>query len=214
MPSAKTLTRPRAAARGHPLRGAGEGLPGRISDVPHRHRCRRHVYRSRRDRRRSARRCSPRCPRPRTTLRSASSTASLGWPGGSASNARALLARDRAHRPRHHGRDQRAPRTQGRKARAADHRRAIATSSRCARASRTIATICACRRPSSWCRAICASGCASGCAPTAASRRRSIRPRSTPRSRVLRDERVEAVAVCYLHAWRDPTPRTGDARRR
>ena len=51
---------------------------------------------------------------------------------------------------------------------------------------------------------ICGSACASGCAPTAGSRRRSIRPRSTARSRLCKRERVEAVAVCYLHAWRDP----------
>ena len=55
--------------------------------------------------------------------------------------------------------------------------RAIATLSRCARASRTIATTCACRRPCLWCRARAAWACASACASTArsnAARRRSL----------------------------------------
>ena len=62
----------------------------------------------RRDRR------SPRCPRRPTTRRSASSPASRSWPRCSASTRAALLRGDRAHRPRHHGRDQRAARAQGR----------------------------------------------------------------------------------------------------
>ncbi len=65
-------------------------------------------------------------------------------------------------------------------------------------------TICACRRPNSWFRASCGSACASGCGLTAGSRRRSIR-RSLGRAiEVLKREQVEAVAVCYLHAYRDP----------
>ena len=63
-----------------------------LGDVPHRHRCRRHVYRSRRDRRRAARRRSPRCRRPRTTRRSACSTGSNSWPPRLGLDRAALLA--------------------------------------------------------------------------------------------------------------------------
>ena len=65
---------------------------------------------------------------------------------------------------------------------------------------------------SRWCRARAGSACASGCASTAPWRRRSTRRSLAGRHRAgWRSAGVDAVAVCYLHSYRNAAPRAGDA---
>ena len=87
---------PPQAGEGVPYRGfaisipspaCGGGLGWGHRHVPHRHRCRRHLYRSGRDRCRAARRPWQKCPRRRRTRRSACSTVSNSSPRASASTA-------------------------------------------------------------------------------------------------------------------------------
>ena len=187
---------------------------GALSHVPHRDRRRRHLHRSGGGRRR--RRVDDRQGRldARRSVARRAWRGWSGWPRRSASSCAALLARDRAHRPRHDGRDQRAARAQGRAGRAADDR----GPSRRARDARG-----AQGRPlRSAPAAAGAAGAArsaprrarAACAPTAGSRRRSTRPRSPTAIAELDAAEVEAVAVCYLHAYRDPPARAADRRRR
>ena len=59
-------------------------------------------------------------------------------------------------------------------------------------------------RPSPSCRAPCASGYGNECGSTALWRPPSIVRSLSRRHRLPRKAGVEAVAVCYLHAYRDP----------
>ena len=117
----------------------------------------------------------------------------------------ALLARHRPHRPRHHGRDQRAARAQGRQGRPADHRGPSRRHRDARGAEGRSLQPAPCRRPSQL-------------VPRA--RRLGVRERmradgrvETPLDQASLDAAIatlpgepgcEAVAVCYLHAYRDP----------
>ena len=132
---------------------------------------------------------------------------------GAGQRARSLLARDRAHRPRHDRRDQRAARAQGRARRAPDDRGAPrrdrdarGAQGRPLQPPHAAARAAGAARPAPR-------ACGSACAPTGAWRR-ALDRRSLDRAIAdLRRDGVEAVAVCYLHAYRDARHERATARR-
>ena len=109
----------------------------------------------------------------------------------------------RQRRARHDARHQHGDRAQGRQGRPGHHRRASATRSRWAARSATTSTICSSRGRSRWCRAPAPRGRRAASMPTARCCRRSTRTRCARRRGAWSARACEAVAVCFLHAYRN-----------
>ena len=192
--------RRRSATRRRAARDADGGAA--VSDLPHRHRCRRHLHRRGLRRRRRHRRPWPRPPPRRPTRARAWWTASACWPNAwawrcptcwRARNASSTAPRSPPTRCWNAGCEGRDAHHRGPSRRHRDARGAEA---------RTLRPAPAAPRPR-WCRAACACRCASASAPMGAWRCRSIAASLDAAIATLKAEQVEAVAICFLHAWRD-----------